>query len=154
MSERELFANARKAWQDTFNKHVGLGREFSFEELSDLTGMSKQTLYSISSGKHQPRYMEMIKLLRALPMGAADDVLKPVGLGVHLLTGEGCNYATSAALAATLAELTHALLDKHVDHQERAKIEPLARAAKEELEKWLNGVSSNVATLPIEGKCS
>lgn len=154
MIDRELLKNAGTAWRDMFNRYVGHGREFSVEELADLSGISKQTLYSISSGKHSPRYKEMIKLLRVLPLGATEDVLRPLGLGVHMLTGEGCDFATSAALAATLAELTHALLDKRVDHQERARIEPLARHAKEELEKWLNGVQPNIFAIPTEGKVS
>jgi len=112
MFNRELAnrENDRIAVAMAMRKHVGNGRRFDLDGLSDRTGIKRRTLQSYSQAQAVPPYDALLKLMRELPEEFADDILRPAGLGgVSRLTNEApCDMQLLALMTGASSEISEA----------------------------------------------
>ena len=58
--------NVKERFCRAFKTFVGTSREFSYDEISEITGIEKRTLYSYGTGQNIPELANLFKLARAI----------------------------------------------------------------------------------------
>lgn len=133
--------------EDALRLRVGRGRRYTFQGLSDATGIPTRTLESYVDGA-TPSLANLLSLCAALGPSFTSDVLAPTGQSAadasasdpeHLrLLAAGCAFA---------AQLSEALEDSKVDHREAAQLRPVAADLIAMLEPLARG--TKVAMVPV-----
>lgn len=109
---------------------MGFNRKYSVKEVSMATGIAERTLSSyIGSGEDRrtPAADKMLLLMGFFGDEFTSKVLSAVNMGAHqLVLKHEAPMAVVAALAAGCSAVASYAADGIFDHQDRAKLEPIA----------------------------
>lgn len=125
---------AARRIEDALRLRVGRGKRYSFNGLSDATGIPPRTLESYVQGA-TPGLSALLSLFAVLGPGFTSDVLSACGQSASTCDNDAPEYMqTMAASGSLVAQLADALADGHVDHREAAQLRSHAAALIEMLE--------------------
>lgn len=113
---------------------VGFGKTYSFEALEEVTGIKARTLRSYEEGA-TPTAAGLLSLCAALGPGFTSDVFSLIGqTAASASAGEPQHMPTLCASTGFASMLAEALNDGHIDHREKAAMQPAARELRALLE--------------------
>lgn len=133
--------------EDALRLRVGRGRRYTFQGLSDATGIPTRTLESYVEGA-TPGLSGLLTLCAVLGPSFTSDILSPTGLSAQdASTVDPDHQRLLSAGCAFAAQLSEALEDEKVDHREAAQLRPVAANLIAMLEPIARGGS--VAMVPV-----
>jgi len=125
---------ASRRLEDALRLRVGRGRRYSFQGLSDATGIPTRTLESYVQGA-TPSLAGFLSICAALGPSFTSDILETCGQTAHDAWNDGPeHFRVLCSLGALVAKISDAVADGHVDHLEAAQLRPMAAELMELLE--------------------
>ena len=120
---------AQRTMASAMNSHVGQGRAWSVEGLSQTTGIPVSSLKAYRAGEQTPGLHYFLRLSSALGPEFTNQVLAPIGIGgAHWLDNDEVHSLGLSAKASGLAAMIceHAE-DGRIDHRELLEQVPAVR---------------------------
>ena len=113
----------RFSW--VFRKYVGYRRQFSVEQVAELTGINSRTVESWRAGDSCPTLWNLLRLCSALPDSFTNELLGLAGMtGAHNADGaELTEHELMDLLATEVAWFTGVLRDGIFCHLDRRELE-------------------------------
>lgn len=131
--------DAARRIEDALRLRVGRGRRYSFAALSDATGIATRTLESYVQGA-TPSLANLLTLCSVLGPSFTSDVLAPCGQVARDGSAEEPQHMQVVGVMSQLTGMiAEALADGHVDHRERAQMQPVASALIEAVQPLATG---------------
>jgi hypothetical protein len=125
--------------EDALRLRVGRGRRYTFQGLSDATGIPTRTLESYVDGA-TPSLANLLSLFAALGPSFTSDVLSPAGQSASDAQPDDPQHMQLlSALCGASAMLSDAVADGKVDHREEAQLRPVAADLIAQLEPLARG---------------
>lgn len=140
---------AARRIEDAIRLRVGRGKRYSFQALSDATGIPLRTCESYVHGA-TPGLAGLLSLCAVLGPQFTSDILGLCGQTAKSADADAPeHFRVLSALGELTSEIAEAVADGHVDHREAAQLRPLAQGLIEALEPLAR--SCEPATVPLRG---
>lgn len=138
---------AASAIERALRIRVGRGKLYSYQGLSEATGIAVRTLESYVQGS-TPGLGALLSLCQVLGPSFTSDVLSPAGMTAQPASESEAEHMRVVGLMGALtAEIAEAQADGHIDHQERARMRPFAQ----QLSEALHPLTQDEAAIPLRG---
>lgn len=139
---------AARRIEDALRLRVGRGKRYTFQGLSDATGIPLRTCESYVQGS-TPGLHTFLSLCAALGPSFTSDILGACGQSAKAAdTDAPEHFRVLASLGELTSSIAEAVSDGHVDHREAAQLRPLAQGLIEALEP----LARDTTTIPFRGE--
>lgn len=118
---------AQEAFTDALRRHVGLGKDWPVEKLSEATGIDQRTLRAYHTGENAPCLHKLLRIGAALGPAFMSDVLAPAGMGgvERIGAAESNAQIVAGELVEKANEILKRLADGVFDHRDKLAVAPL-----------------------------